>query len=427
MQDQENLDGTVKTRRTTSASGPDPGPAPDPDFIDMARIQAIASSAADKVVEIRSQLLKPNAEKIARSFSGSQLAVLCGVDQSHLKYRISKNDLPPGEVRLNGSSRQFSLAEARAWTRTYRSDKMRPAGQKAIVITTAMFKGGVAKTTTTMTLAQGLSLRGHKVLAIDLDPQGSMTFLSGVLPEADVNFEETAAPLFLLREHSIDSAIQSTYWDGLDLVASAPFLFQAEFALPAKQLEDRTFRFWEVLKNGIEAARSTYDVILIDTAPSLSYVTINGLFAADGLVLPIPPSGLDFASSSHFWSLLGDLGAGFEDRDKRGETGPKHPPKTFEFLRVLLSRVDPGDVSVPFVRQWIQSVYGEFVMPVDIPKTSVTTNQSTEFGTVYDVQRYGGSDKTFKRAIEAYDRMVELFEQTLVMIWKKRAVAEESK
>ncbi|MFX7140293.1 ParA family protein, partial [Acinetobacter baumannii] len=86
-----------------------------------------------------------------------------------------------------------------------------------------------------------------------------------------------------------------------------------------------------------------------DTPPSLSYVTINGLWAADGIVVPVPPSGLDFASSSQFWSLLADLGSNL-DRQEKGGTR-----KVFDFLHVLLSRVDQADAAAPAVRQWIQA------------------------------------------------------------------------
>jgi len=155
-------------------------------------------------------------------------------------------------------------------------------------------------------------------------------------------------------------------------------------------------------------------VIVIDTPPSLSYVTINGLWAADGIVVPIPPSGLDFASSAQFWSLLADLGANLDRQDPSGAR------KSFDFLHVLLSRVDQADAASPAVRQWIQSTYGEFVLPVEIPKTTVTSNKAAEFATVYDVQKYDGSAKTYKRAVDAYDRFVDLVEESVVEAWRSR-------
>jgi len=272
----------------------------------------------------------------------------------------------------------------------------------------------VSKTTSSMILAQGLSLRGHRVLAIDIDPQGSLTTLHGVLPEADVTEDMTISPLCHGETDDITSAIRSTYWEGIDLVAAAPFLFSAEFALPSMQMRDASAKFWDVLNAGLEPVRHLYDVIVIDTPPSLSYVTINGLWAADGIVVPIPPSGLDFASSAQFWSLLADLGGNLDQQEASGAG------KAFDFLHILLSRVDQADAASPAVRQWIQATYGEFVLPVEVPKTTVTSNKAAEFATVYDVQRYDGSAKTYKRAVDAYDRFVDLIEESIVETWRVR-------
>jgi chromosome partitioning protein len=386
-------------------------PLPPRQVINMSKIAALATRAGSMVEQIRSMLLAPEARKVPPIFSTAQLAALCGVDKAHVAYRITKEDLPAGRLTPSGGKRNFGLDELRRWTRTYRADKMRPAGRKAVTIAVGNFKGGVAKTTTAMILAQGLSLRGHRVLAIDTDPQGSLTTLHGLLPEAEVTEDMTIGPLCDGTERDIRYAIRSTYWDGIDLVAAAPFLFSAEFALPARQMQEPGAKFWDVLNEGLESVRDLYDVIVIDTPPSLSYVTINALWAANGIVVPVPPSGLDFASSAQFWSLLADLGGNLDGQSKDREG------KAFDFLHVLLSRVDAADPAMPAVRQWIQATYGEYTLPVEIPKTSVTSNKAAEFATVYDVQRYEGAAKTYKRAVDAYDAFVELVEQSVVGAW----------
>ena len=387
--------------------------------ISMDRILSLATRASSMVEQIRGRLLAPEARKLPPNFATAQIAALCGVDKAHVNYRVTKGDLPPGRLTPSGGKREFTLAEARRWTRTYRHEKMRPPGQRAVCVAVANFKGGVSKTTSSMVLAQGLSLRGHRVLAIDIDPQGSLTTLHGILPETEVSEDMTIFPLCQGTSDDIRPAIRSTYWDGLDLVAAAPFLFGAEFALPARQMSDPKARFWDVLNAGLESVRHLYDVIIIDTPPSLSYVTINGLWAADGLVVPVPPSGLDFASSAQFWSLLADLGGNLD----RQEADPSLR-KAFDFLHILLSRVDHADAASPAVRQWIQATYGEFVLPVEIPKTTVTSNKAAEFATVYDIQKYDGSAKTYKRAIDAYDRFVDLMEESIVETWRARVTGQ---
>lgn len=377
--------------------------------ISIAAVVDQADRAIQMVSDVRSRMLAPQAKKQSPVFSMTQLAALCGTDKGQIAYRMTKADLPTGHMNATGSRREYNLVDARAWVTAFRAHSLRPEGKRAVTISVGNFKGGVAKTTTAMTLAQGLSLRGHRILVIDTDPQGSLTTLFGVLPDTDVSEEQTIAPLTSGDETSIRSAIQSTYWDGIDLVAAAPALFAAEFMLPARQMKDPKFQFWDVLNRGLESVRDEYDVILIDTPPSLSYLTINAFMASDGLIVPLPPNALDFASSAQFWSLFSDLASNLVQ--SAGLT------KTFDFIHVLLSRVDASDAASSVVRSWISATYGEKLLPVEIPKTSVTSSSSAEFGTVYDISKYDGNLKTYKRARDAYDRVADLIEQSVQSSW----------
>ncbi len=383
-----------------------------PKPITLGDIADQAERAVAMMEQIRAAMLAPTARKASPVFNLSQLAAMCGIEKGSLSHRQGKGDLPAGKLNESGTRREFSLTEARTWIREYRKDYLRPTGAEAITISIGNFKGGVSKTTTAMTLAQGLSLLGHRVLVIDTDPQGSLTTLFGILPDTEVEEEETILPLAMGTETSIRYAIRSTYWDGIDLVAAAPVLFGAEFALPARQTQEPGFEFWRVLDLGIDDVRSDYDVIVIDTPPALSYTTINAFMASNGIIMPLPPNALDFASASQFWSLFSDLTS--ELLTKRGLT------KDFDFIHVLLARVDSTDSASNIVRQWIGQTYAEKVLPVEIPKTAVTGVTAAEFGTVYDVARYDGSAKTFKRARDAYDSFVGHIEGSIRSVWSKQ-------
>ncbi len=373
----------------------------------LADIELQAARIAAMMGQIRATMLSPSSVKTAPSVSAAQLAALCGVDKSRIAYRMTRGDLPEG--LMAGNRREWAMADARTWVKAFRGQHLRPAQAAGITITVANFKGGVAKTTSAVTLAQGLSMRGHRVLVVDLDPQGSATTLFGVLPDAEVEPEHTAMLLFAGSHEDLGYAIRPSYWPGIDLVCAAPLLFGAEFALPARQTRDPGFEFWRCLDRGLDQARADYDVIVIDTPPALSYVTINALMAADGVIMPLPPSALDFASSAQFWDLFSDLCN--QLIRSRGQD------KTFEFIDVLLSRVEASDAASSVVRQWVLEGYTEKVLPIEIPKTSVTATASAEFGTVYDLPRGAMNAKTFARARDAYDRMCELIEQQIVAVW----------
>ena len=386
--------------------------------INLRDIAEQATLSADMMSQVRAAMLNPTSRKKEISIHLSQLAAYCGVEKGSIVHRMTKGDLPLGNLNTTGSRRQFTLREARTWIRLCRKDRLRPIGAEAVTISISNFKGGVGKTTTAMTLAQGLSLLGHKVLAIDTDPQGSLTALFGIFPDTEVAEEDTILPLALGEETSIRYAIRQTYWDGIDLVAAAPCLFGAEFALPARQTQEPHFEFWNVLNLAIDDVRDEYDVIIIDSPPSLSYITINAIMASNGLVMPLPPNALDYASASQFWSLFSDLSN--EMLTKRGLE------KEFDFIYVLLSRVDSTESTSDIVRTWIQATYKEKVLPVEIPKTAVTSSASVEFSTVYDIQKYDGNARTFKRARNAYDQFVNYIESSVRTAWEKQVSASNS-
>ncbi len=377
--------------------------------VSLEEIEQIAAKASQVVQQIRAAMLAPTTKKIPPSFNTAQLAQLVGVDKAKIPYRMKKGDLPEGTLSESGSRRQWSLAEARSWIREYRAPNLRPPQAAAVTISVANFKGGVTKTTTAATLAQGLTLRGHRVLVIDTDPQGSLTTLFGVLPDTEVEQEDTILPLCAGDESDVRYAIRSTYWDGIDLIAAAPLLFSAEFLLPARQKSSQEFEFWRVLDLGLDPVRDEYDVIIIDTPPSLSYTTINALMASDGIVMPLPPNALDFASSAQFWTLFTDLCS--QLMRIRGKT------KEFAFVDVLLARVDRSDAVSAAVRQWIISAYGSKVLPIEIPKTSIAATASAEFGTVYDLEAGSAQAKTLKRALDAYDDFVAMIDDQIRSIW----------
>jgi len=373
-------------------------------------IELQAQKISGMMERIRVAMLAPTCSKTAPLLGAVQLAELCGVDKAKIAYRLTRGELPIGTMQ--GNRREWTMSEAQVWAKDLRASHLRPSGAVGITITVANFKGGVAKTTSAVTLAQGLSMRGHKVLLLDLDPQGSATTLFGVLPDAEVDTQHTAMSLFVGDEQDLQYAVRKTYWPNIDLVCAAPLLYGAEFALPARQAQDPGFEFWRVLDRGLDVSREIYDVIVIDTPPSLSYVTINALMAADGVIMPLPPSALDFASSAQFWDLFSDLcNQLIRSRGKN---------KSFEFIDVLLSRVEASDMASSVVRQWVLEGYGDKVLPIEIPKTSVAATASAEFGTVYDLPRGSVNAKTFSRARVAYDRMCELIEQQIEAVWARQ-------
>lgn len=402
----------------------------------MAQIEALGARAQNTVARVRMAILNQQPTKVVPQVSAARLAELCGLTRGQLNHRITKGDLPPGSVNEAGSRRMFSVNEAFDWCRDYRLHRLRPTGQRGVVLTVANFKGGVSKTTTAAILAQGLCLRGHRVLAIDLDPQASLTTLFGFLPTVDVGEEATAYDVFVGGADASENLlpnVRQTYWPNLDLVGANPLLYTAEFAIPARvqpqshaELRERYNQRMAQLKpgdrpplapmdiqallaNALHEARDEYDVIVIDTPPALGYLTLNALWAADGLLVPLPPSGMDFASLAHFWSLLADFGKFFTQ------------PKELEFLHVLLSKVNyTDDPASESVRNWVISDYGPYLLPVEIPKNRYAPGTAAEFGTVFDMQADSVSETTLRRTMQPYESLIGMVEASICNTWRSR-------
>ena len=138
-------------------------------------------------------------------------------------------------------------------------------------------KGGVGKTTTTVNLAAGLAQIGQRVLVVDLDPQGNATTGSGI----DKRKLELSVYDVLLESATIAEARQRADKSRYDVLGANRELAGAEVELV--DLERRERR----LKAALHAVRDEYDYVLIDCPPSLSMLTLNGLCAAHGVLVPM--------------------------------------------------------------------------------------------------------------------------------------------
>jgi chromosome partitioning protein len=148
------------------------------------------------------------------------------------------------------------------------------AVKHAEVIAFANQKGGVAKTTTTLNLAVAFSESGHRVLCIDLDPQGNLTMSQGVDPDK----VERSMYDVLVHDVPISEVIQHRE---IDIAVASIDLAGAEIAMSTKIGRERS------LEKALQEVSGDYDFVCIDTPPSLGLLTINALTAASKVIVPV--------------------------------------------------------------------------------------------------------------------------------------------
>jgi chromosome partitioning protein len=214
-----------------------------------------------------------------------------------------------------------------------------------MIIAIANQKGGVGKTTTAINLAAAFARRGKKALLLDLDPQAnsSISFLN------PVSIDFSVYELMTDGLGSIEHAIYQTPVEGLDVIPSRISLAKIESKLVGDF--DAPFR----LKDRLESVRALYDVIIIDTPPTLGLITVNALVAATHVLIPI---------QSSYFALEGT-----DDLLETIEKVKARPNPNLQVLGVLVTLHDKRTTLAREVYDQIRRVFGAKMFETVITKS----------------------------------------------------------
>jgi len=434
-----------------------------PPAVDTAKLAAIAAACARGRDDLAARGLSEDGRKTLRLFSTWEITrYLIPVAQGHFRRVLKANPaLPQGRSETEGGAKWFSLDEvlrlrahfAAEGAKSKEYQPWRPEGLPGKVVAVANFKGGVGKTSTCAHLAMSAALDGYRVLVVDLDSQGSMTSIFGgrvadewgtVFPllarhyathlmaenRARVARGDAPQPLDPALSDALkitaQDVIQHTHWPNIDLIGAQLNLYWAEFQIPVWRMAARGWKLWDGLSDALAEGGllDAYDLIFLDTPPALGYLTINGLAAADILLVPTGASFLEFDSTGRFFDMLHATFRSIEEGENIAARALGRPELAFEWdaVATIITRYDGAQQAelAALMQAWL----GRTLLRERQDFTALIGQAGEQVSGIYEADYRDFNRETYMRGRETFDATYAGFKRLLYGIWKRDEAAQ---
>ncbi len=355
-----------------------------------------AERGQEFLASLQMRVNEPSKERQMRDFRMKEVLALTGLKHHAWRSWTAANiPGPAGEVRL-------TLEQVHQFMSDHDRRPSRPEGARPIRLGVATLKGGAAKTITCLHLAHAFAIQGYRVLLIDGDPQGTLTNLCGIRSET-VAPENTLAAVF----DRVDSPDlfdvpalhpQKTHIDGLDFIPATLQMINSDFTIGAAFMNPRNRtvaqRFYTVLDDELKRVEKDYDIILMDTSPSFSYVGLSLMWAAHGLVIPMQPSLPDYRATLDFAQMFGE-NMGYIEQAAR-------VTREWNPVAVVHTRVDnspKAEQTTELVRRFSVNTFFEHRLDVHIPHSQAVISSTSQFRSVYEMK--GGEVRKVRDSFDA--------------------------
>lgn len=310
------------------------------------------------------------------TFSIGEAAELVGRTPAAIRDAEKDGRLPPPPRTETNRRVRYTLAQVNDMRGVFGTRPWRAPDDPCAVLAIQNFKGGVGKSTLAVHLAQFLAIKGYRVALIDCDSQGSATTLFGYVPDLDLKEEETLYPFLRYDEmRSLDYALKPTHFDGLQLIPANLRLFQSEYELAARMARG-SGRLLDRLAQGIASIAERFDVVVLDPPPALGAISLSVLRAANAIVVPVPPTIMDFSSTAAFLAML----------DETLEELAAHDlAPALNFIRVVASKVDENKSMQKELLGLMRQVFGLAMIRTPLKDSAEIDNVTARLMTVYEV------------------------------------------
>ncbi|MEP4198297.1 MAG: plasmid partitioning protein RepA [Aliishimia sp.] len=372
------------------------------------RIDVLVGAHAEKLSARlqahRAQLFPPDSKRKLRKFTSGEAADLLGVKDAYLRKLHLDGKGPSPEILSNGR-RMYSPDDLQALREHLETGTKTPGtylpGRRDAdhlqVITVINFKGGSGKTTTAAHLAQKMALDGYRVLALDLDPQASLSALHGFQPEFDLLDGGTLYDAIRYDDPvPLSRIIQKTHFSCLDIVPGNLDLMEFEHETPRALLERDSNLFFTRIGDALVEVEQDYDVVIMDCPPQLGYLTMSALSAATAVLVTVHPQMLDVMSMCQFLLMVSNL---------LGVVSEAGGDMSYDWLRYVITRYEPGDGPQNQMVSFMRSMFGDHVLNHTVLKSTAISDAGITKQSLYEVEKGQFVRATYERAMESLNNV----------------------
>lgn len=384
------------------------------------RPSALATDISERLnAAIREHLLAafaPDNTKTLREFSAPEVAELLDVSGQFMR-KVHADGVLPEPATNRGGRRYYSgqeILQAREiLERTSRKKghylPRRMEGEKLQVWQLMNFKGGSSKSTTTIHLAHYFALQGYRVLAVDLDPQGSLTSMCGIRPEIEFDGLTIYDAIKYENPSPMADVIVQTYFPGLAIAPSRLVLSEFETESAVHSNPERPFYFR--IRDALAQVEADYDLVLMDSPPQLGFLTISGMAAATSIIVPMTPSMLDVSSTAQFLELAGAYMGVIEDAGAALD---------YDHFKLLITRDEPTDIPSQQITSFMRALFQDRVMSATALKSTAISDATMLKQSLYEVVRSDMTRATYDRARGSMDAIGREIETMVRQTWGRK-------